>query len=132
MPSVLLAVDKDESRARSQAKTVVNLFDPDETEVEILHVFEENPEGASAQQIGSVRRAREVLVDAGIETSIMSESGDPTDGILSRARAIDADAIAIAGRKRSPAGKMVFGSVTQDVILSTERSVLVCKPDEET
>ena len=131
MKPILLSIDRNESRARAQATTVVDLFDTDDIEVELFHVFESNPEGATAQQLGSIRRAQEILDDAGIETVINSESGDPTDNILNRAGEIDARSICIAGRKRSPAGKLVFGSITQDVILQTERSILICNPNEE-
>lgn len=131
MATVLLAIDQNESRARAQAEEVVDLLDTDDLTVELLHVFEENPEGASAQQLGSIRRAREALEEANVETQIRSDSGNAADGILDRADEIDAAAICLAGRKRSPAGKLVFGSVTQDVILNTERSVLVCNPSED-
>ena len=131
MNTILLSVDRNESRAQIQANTVVDLFDTDDIEVELFHVFESNPEGATAQQLGSIRRAREILEDAGIETVINSDSGDPADNVLRRADEIDAKAICIAARKRSPAGKFVFGSVTQDVILKTDRSVLICDSDEE-
>jgi nucleotide-binding universal stress UspA family protein len=130
MTRVLLSIDEDESRARSQAETVIDLLDTDDLSVDLLHVFEENPEGATAQQLGSVRRAKELLEDAGVDVTIQGEGGDPARLIVDHADEIDADAICIAGRKRSPTGKMVFGSVTQDVILDTDRSVLVCSPDE--
>nr|WP_276414161.1 universal stress protein [Halomicroarcula sp. XH51] len=39
--------------------------------------------------------------------------------------------IVLAGRKRSPAGKALFGSVTQDVILGTDRSVLVVSSERD-
>lgn len=131
MTRVLLSIDADESRARAQVETALDLFDTDGLSVDLLHVFEENPEGASASQLASVRRAEEMLKDAGVESTVHGESGDPADRIINYAENIEADAICIAGRKRSPAGKVVFGSVTQDVILNTAEPVLVCSPDED-
>ncbi|WP_436902277.1 universal stress protein [Halovenus halobia] len=132
MTHVLLSIDEDESRARAQANTVLDLLDTEDLSVDLLHVFENNPEGATAQQMGSVRRAREILEEAGVDVTTLGEGGDPGHEIVEYAEKIEADAICIAGRKRSPAGKVVFGSVTQDVILNTERSVLVCSPDGAT
>jgi nucleotide-binding universal stress UspA family protein len=130
MTRVLLSIDEDEPRAKSQAETVLDLLETDDLSVDLLHVFEENPEGATAQQLGSVRRAKELLEDADVDVTIHGEGGHPAELIIEHAEDVDADAICIAGRKRSPAGKVVFGSVTQDVILNTERSVLVCSPDD--
>ena len=126
MYRILLAVDDVERRARSCAETVAELpGPPDDKRVSILYSFTENPTGASATRVGSVREARDVLADAGIETEIDESSGDPADTIIDVADRIDADLIALAGRKRSPAGKALFGSVTQSVILNTDRPVLV-------
>lgn len=131
MTRVLLSIDAEESRARSQANTVLDLFGADDLAVDLLHVFEENPEGATAQQLASVRRAKEILEAEGVEVTVQGESGNPAERIIDHADREDVDAIVIAGRKRSPAGKVVFGSTTQDVILSTDRSVLVCSPEED-
>jgi nucleotide-binding universal stress UspA family protein len=46
------------------------------------------------------------------------------DELLAAAKSIDANAICISGRRRRPTGKAVFGSVTQDVILGSDRPVL--------
>lgn len=126
MKQVLLALDTEETRASAQAETVIDLFDTEDIQAHLLHVFEDNPEGASVGQLAAVRRAKERLEAAGIETVLVEESGDPIETVIQCADDLDADAICIAGRKRSPAGKLMFGSVSQSVILNTERPVLVC------
>lgn len=126
MYEILVPVDQDEARAVSQAETVSNLPQAaEEVHVTLLHVFGENKEGASVHQIGSVRAAQEELEAAGVELTLAEQSGDPTTQILDYADDADADLVCLAGRKRSPAGKALFGSVTQSVILETELPVLV-------
>lgn len=125
MKQVLLAVDTDEERAREQAETVIDLFDTENVEAHLFHVFGDNPEGASVGQIAAVRRVSEQLEEAGIETTLHEESGEPAETIVRRADELDVNAICVSGRKRSPTGKVLFGSVTQSVILNTERPVLV-------
>jgi len=127
MKDVLLAVDQNVDRAVAQAETAIDLFD-DDLEVYVLHDFEDNPEGASAIQVDAVKRAQEVCEEAGVQVELREGSGDPAESIVDCAEEINADAICVAGRKRSPAGKMLFGSVSQTVILNTERPVLVCSP----
>lgn len=46
--------------------------------------------------------------------------GDPAEAILSAAEEYDARYVVVGGRKRSPAGKALFGSVTQSVLLNTD------------
>ena len=57
---------------------------------------------------------------------LAESSGDPADAIISTADELDADMIVLAARKRTPTGKVLFGSVTQAVLLGTDRPVLVC------
>lgn len=126
MYHVVIGVDRDEDRARSQARTVADLPDADEeVHATLVHIFSDNPEGASVDQIAAVRRAREALREAGVEVELAETSGDPASELLDEAADRDADAICLAGRKRSPAGKAVFGSVTQTVILEADRPVIV-------
>lgn len=129
---MLVPVDQSESRATAQAEAVAALPAADEAvEVTLLHVFTDNPSGASVSQVGSVRRAREVLEDADVEYQLDEESGEPAAEVVERARELDVDCICVAGRKRSPAGKALFGSVSQDVILDTDRAVLFAHGGEE-
>ncbi|WP_312908936.1 universal stress protein [Natronosalvus caseinilyticus] len=127
MSTILLAVDRDEDRAVAQAESIVELeLESASTRVRVVHIFTNNPEGASVTQLGAVRRAKAVLEGAGFDVEVEGRSGDPVDEILDAADEHDADVITIAGRKRSPAGKALFGSVAQGVFLNTNRSVLLC------
>lgn len=126
MYEILLAVDTDESRAHSMAKTVSNLpVEPSQMVVTVTHVFTDNPEGMSIAKLGPARTVKNILENAGIEVRLEESSGDPTEEILSIAARNDVDLLCLAGRKRSPTGKALFGSVTQAVILGTDRPVLV-------
>ncbi|MFC4248392.1 universal stress protein [Natribaculum luteum] len=129
MYTVVVGIDTDADRARALAEELL-AFPGDDVTAVLVHSFDENPEGASIAQVGAVRRAQEILEEAGIEVTLEEGSGDPASVILEVADEHDADLIAVAGRKRSPAGKAVFGSVTQDVILGTDRSVLVATASE--
>lgn len=127
MYEVVIAVDTDEDRAIAQAETVAALPGADEAvHATIIHDFTDNPSGGSVGQVAAVRRAKEVLDDAGIPVTLEESSGDPGRAIVELADELDADLVCLAGRKRSPAGKALFGSVTQDVFLATDRPVLLC------
>lgn len=134
MYRVLLPVDTDEDRALAQAQYVTGLPDASESvAATLLFVFQgegdELPEELrgfnSATRIGSIRRARKHLEDHGVETRIVEDSGDTVADILDVAEEQDIDAIVLGGRKRSPVGKALFGSVTQSVILETDLPVVV-------
>lgn len=126
MYHVVLGVDDDDEHARQCAQEIIDLpGEGAEKRVTIIHSFSDNPSGASATQIASVREAGDLFDDAGIEYDVEESSGDPAEAILDVAEDADADIIVVGGRKRSPAGKALFGSVTQTVILNAGRPVMV-------
>lgn len=126
MYHVVIAVDEGTDRARKQARAVADLPRASEAvQATVLHVFTENPGGASATQVGSVRRVQEVLEDEGVEVRVAERSGEPAVATLDFAQSEDADCICVGGRSRSPAGKAIFGSVAQSIILQADRPVLV-------
>jgi nucleotide-binding universal stress UspA family protein len=139
MYRILLPIDTKEDRAKSQAAYVRGLpAETDSMELLLLHVFtEEEGQGLprdvarakDVTRVGAVRRARESLEAAGIEVSVLDESGDPAKRIVAEGEANDVDEIVIGSKKRSPAGKAVFGSVAQSVIIDSERPVTVIDPD---
>ena len=140
MYRVLVPVDTDEERALAQAEYVADLPDADgSVEAVLLFVFGKGGDEASgemqqfksASRVGSVRRAREYLEDQGVAVEVIDEGGDTVEDILREADAYDVEAIVLGGRKRSPVGKVVFGSVSQSVILESDRPVVVTGADHE-
>ncbi|MEY7851643.1 universal stress protein [Natrarchaeobius sp. A-rgal3] len=130
MFTVVAGIDENENRATAIADAIESLPGSDETSVVLVHSFTDNPEGASIDQIGAVRRVKERLESDGIDVRLDEQSGDPATTLLEAAADHDADLVAVGARERSPAGKAVFGSVTQSVILEGDRSVLVCTVDD--
>jgi len=133
MYRVLMPVDADEQRALAQAEHVANLpAGADSLEVLLLFVFQEDNElpddvegSRTASRVGSVRRAEEYLAEHDIEVSIREESGDTAQDIIRIAENEDVDIIVLGGRKRSPTGKLLFGSVSQTVLLNATQPVTI-------
>ncbi|MEF8773184.1 MAG: universal stress protein [Halobacteriales archaeon] len=92
------------------------------TELDVSYGIEKAKDGAAqfASDIG-----REVLSDVDVEWDAIGRVGMKGDTVLSTAESLDCDHVFIAGEKRSPAGKAVFGDVTQEVILEFDGAVTV-------
>lgn len=128
MYRVLVPVDDDRDRAMTQARFVTSLPGRESIEAWVVHAFhgaEREATRLDADRIGSVSAVREFLEEEQITVETTDIGLPPEEGILNWAEEIDADLIILGGRKRSPAGKAVFGSVTQSVILGSERPVVV-------
>ncbi|SDK60047.1 universal stress protein [Natronorubrum texcoconense] len=130
MTTILVSIDTDVTRAKEQVESITSLpLQTDETDLVLYHVFRADGEGADARNLKSVSVALDSLEEAGFDVEIRQSSGDAVRNILDEAEALDADVISLAGRKRSPTGKALFGSVAQDVILRSDRTVLLDTTD---
>lgn len=131
MYKVLVPLDSSRERERTQISTLTDLpVDRDEMEVVLTHVLTGDEERAPKEmrhpeRVALVKDAREQLSNEGFSVTVRSANSPPADGILKLAERADIDHIVLGGRKRSPAGKALFGSVTQSVILDTELPVTV-------
>ncbi|WP_026190157.1 universal stress protein [Halomicrobium katesii] len=128
MYNVLMPIDSDEERAMGQARAVSELPDArDQITVTLLHVFDDESvaENTSPTQITAGRSVQEWFRDRGITVETMSTSGDPASEILDAASRIGADQIVLGGRKRSPLGSLLFGSVSQAVTLDAAIPVTI-------
>lgn len=132
---VLVPVDSNEKHARRAASTVLKLPDfVDEVKITLLNVERKiNVSGAERVRSEewydesdfpeSVGIAKDLLEGGGFDVSLRREHEEPGEAILNVADDTDADWIIMAGRKRSPVGKVLFGSVAQSVLLHAELPV---------
>lgn len=62
-----------------------------------------------------------------VDIAFRSDKIDVADAILDHAERIDAEAIVLGSKKRTPVGKFLLGSTTQRVLLDASVPVLVVK-----
>ncbi|WP_277552577.1 universal stress protein [Halobaculum limi] len=117
-----------------------------DAELTLLHVTDEDEYDEQREQLAQISRGdstysvgqavegarayasdigREVLEDVDVPYESAGSVGERVETILSEARRRDCDHIFIAGRKRSPTGKALFGDDTQELILDAEVPVTV-------
>ena len=94
-------------------------------------------EARSGQDVAKLQQdldsVAEDLRASGIETQplLLTEGNDPAEAFLELAKEQGVELIVIGLRRRSPVGKLVLGSVSQDILLHADCPVLAVKGDEE-
>lgn len=131
MYTVLVPVDNDENRSQAQTDIISELpLDEERVTVVLTHALEgaetEVPEAMqNPGRVETVSDAQDDLEADGYTVDLAEAGLPPAQGILDLAEEFDVDLIVLGGRKRSPTGKALFGSVTQSVILDCSCSVIV-------
>lgn len=85
----------------------------------------QDPEKLQAELDAVAQDARASGISA--ETRLLTTGSDPAKGFLEVADDEGVDLIVIGIRRRSPVGKLVLGSVSQDVLLQATCNVLAVK-----
>jgi len=131
MHRILVPVDTDPDRARGQAAFVEDLpTDAANIEVVVTHALPpddvKDPDDAdSLDEVETVTLAREYLEDRDYDITLAMGRLPPADGILDLAADHEVDHIVMGSRKRSPTGKVIFGSVSQQVLLESPVPVTI-------
>ena len=132
--TIMLTVGRsNEARVDKLTQTAIELAEATGARVVIGHAFETEDdvdavrtrldmvEGSAtdvANRMETVRRASKALRAADVDFAVEAVVGDPGEVIADLAEEVGADRILVGGRKRSPAGKAVFGSTAQRILLS--------------
>lgn len=124
MYHVVMGIGPDDGQAGTKADAVVGLpRATDSVRVTVVHASDD-PE-LDPHRVPSIVVALDHLETAGVEAEARVVDGDPTDAVVEAADELDADCVCVAGRRRSPAGKMQLKGGAQQVILGTDLPVLV-------
>lgn len=144
MDRILLPVTSQPTWASDVAAVARDIESPAETEAIVIHVFtgdeiestRENlnlrpDEDASLDYLAArkagVSATVKDLARVGMSTRIKGvlAEGEPGSAIIASAEEEDVDRIYLYSRRRSPAGKAMFGSTVQRVLLNADVPVIV-------
>ncbi len=147
MQTALILVTGHGRWSRSVAAVAADLEDEDETEAAVVYRFSEAELESTADHLDTTVEAADIdelaarksdvtevterLERAGIECTAFGVETTDTDGeaTLSAITAVDADRVYMYSRKRTPAGKAIFGSGLQKVLMNATVPVVVVPPN---
>ncbi|QLG61161.1 universal stress protein [Halorarum salinum] len=135
---VVAAIGRPERSKRvvREAKSLADAFEDDLTAVHVMsrsefrdlqqRNFDDSGEPIKMERIRefAAGRAREAAEDVAGDVEAVGLLGDASAEIVDYASERGARYVVVGGRKRSPTGKAVFGSVTQSVLLNADVPVL--------
>lgn len=82
-------------------------------------------------QSGALQDLRDQLEASGVPFEVSQPVGvDPAEELLDAMDSPDADLLVIGIRHRNPVGKLLLGSVSQQLLLECRKPVLAVKPED--
>ncbi|SDM03113.1 Nucleotide-binding universal stress protein, UspA family [Halogranum gelatinilyticum] len=148
LDTILVAIGpSDADRIDRLAEETIDVAGPAGSTVVLGHVFtkdeyedaldklefdttaeEVSPNDVAARH-STIRELTKLFDAAGVDYEVRGVVGDHGKAIVDLAEEVDADRVLVGGRKRSPTGKAVFGSVAQEVMLSAPCPVTFVRAD---
>lgn len=137
----VLAAVGEKHRSNDLVRTAYELAEAYDDDLVVLHVIPQDEAEAHFEELRKIPEFEDMTLSAEVDRAeqiartIYREAlgdhdhdrvspegrvGDPTKSILEVVDQLDARYVVVGGRKRSPAGKALFGSVTQSVLLNAE------------
>lgn len=120
MYHIVMGVATDDDTLPEKLEAVLDMSAP--VRVSLVHVTDDPTD---VESVPSVAEAIDTLGNGGVETEVVTRSGDPSRAILDQATESDADCICVGARQRSPAGKRALRPGAQRIIVTADRPVLV-------
>lgn len=144
--AVVAAVDKSDA-ARGVVREAATLATALGEELHVIHVMSrgqyadlqresiiEERHGRSVEDVESEaaevsRRAAEGIAES---ATMVGRIGEPGKQVVEYADEVGASYLVVGGRDRSPVGKVIFGSVTQAILLAADAPVItVIEPEDD-
>lgn len=127
MDRVLVVASGAPSHVSKQVDAITRLPNVEaEVTAYLLHVLEESAAADhEPMRVQGVSAAAESLEEHDVRFEVVGRIGNPVSEVLQLAAEKAVDAIYVGGAKRTPAGKAVFGSDVQRIILKADRPVTV-------
>lgn len=133
--TIVAAVEEtsDDGRVLTEGAALADAFGD---ELHVIHVrdreaIEDEPAG---NERSAVERAEDIAADSASavtdDFSPVGRVGRPVDEIEQYVESSDARYLVLGGRKRSPIGKALFGSVTQSLLLNIDKPVVTVRATE--
>ncbi|MCU4926596.1 universal stress protein [Halobacteria archaeon AArc-dxtr1] len=157
MDTIMVAIGpKDADRADAMVSHAISVAGATDASVVLAHVLSESEFEAESEEyheaierVGTDIEERDLspqtlareketiasmvdrLEDAGFKVEIRAAVGDRSNEIVKMAEDVAAENLIISGRKRSPTGKAVFGSTSQEILLTAPCPVTYVRAEDD-
>lgn len=124
-PDNVVATGADLARAYDDELIVLTVIRPDDfEEARDSRPVEYNVDDAEVDVLNRTKQVVDASTDETDRIRLKARFGKVVEEILTETEESDAKYLVTGGRKRTPVGKAIFGSVTQSILLNAEVPVV--------